>query len=218
MKHHKRLMAIPAVAVAVLALTAASCEKQPPTTDPAWAWQVAGDSITLQTIVYGGDMHGAQTENLVGNGWQAKDAQPQLTNNVYTPGHSPAIFAMAFGWNYAAAPDAVFGEAEANQLFEMAFSPEASACVVIVLPGGRPDREITQVRTGLTALHQARLDQGLRSALVDWQPTVNQHPEYIVPDGLHLSNVDVDQDGRWDSAVAFADMLESGRQDCLGQS
>lgn len=202
-KRRTRLAA--AAAVAAIAFAGVACE---PTDDPAWTWQIAGDSITFQAGYYGGDLHGAQTAGLVGLGWQAANAQDQLTANVNNPEHSPRTFAMAFGWNYAD----VYGQAEANELYAMAFTPDPAACVVIVLPGGRPDPNITRVRSDLTALHEARLGNGLRSVLVDWQPILDVHPEYLDVDGVHLAPSPAVP---WDSAIAFADMLEAGRQECL---
>lgn len=203
-----------------IALSMGSCEKQAPTADPAWAYQVSGDSVTFQAFYYGGDRHGANDTDLVGIGWEAEHAQAQLNENVYTKGHSPGRFVMAFGQNYADA----YTEADRNEVMALMFTPCSAAdqcggvraCVVVVLPyrAGPGDPEIAAYRKHVMELATARRNGGSPTVVVDWAPIAKAHPEYLHPDGVHLSSRDADGDGRWDAAVAFADLIWSGAEQC----
>ena len=196
----KRVLMLVAVG---LLIVVSACHKTPPTSDPVWSFQATGDSVLFQAEFYGGGS-GANTQGLVGLGWEAKHAQPRLDENVHIDGHSPAVLVMAFGQNYAD----VYGQAESDELFRMMFTPHDSACVVVVLPSMRQNMD--RVRADLQTLAWARSGQGKPTRVVDWQTRVSAHPEYLDADGVHLSSTDANGNGRWDSSEAFLQMMSGG--------
>jgi hypothetical protein len=216
-----KLLVTSVLALVLLALTACHGAKHTPTLDPAWTYQVAGDSVTWNALMPtsienggGGDRHGANIDGLVFYGWRARDAQPRLSQNVSTEGRSPAVFAFAFGQNYANQ----YGSAESAELFTMANSVydqvPGATCVVVVLPyrAGPGDPEIQRVRNDLVTISDTRASQGKPTVRVDWRDY--EQPGDLHSDNVHLNDTDADGNGAWDSAEHFSQMLEDGRQQC----
>lgn len=192
------------VALVALLATAMACEPVPDRIS------LAGDSVLLTAGYNGGGFRGADYAEKIGLGWEAKHAQPRLTADVAARPVPPSVSVQAFGQNYGDR----YQEPEKAQLMSLVFTPDPDACVVLVLPhpgiSGSHGVRIRAVRQTLIELAAARPN----TVTVDWSGVVQVHPEHLAGDGVHLSPIDQDGDGRWDAAEAYMDLIWSGVEAC----
>lgn len=199
--------------VIIIGLTAAltlSCKK-PPVPDRV---ALTGDSVIWQSLRYGGDYHGADTDQKVAPGTVASWAIPRVERDVDGYATSPSVLVIAFGQNYSE-PNA-YGQTQRQDLFRLVYDPADAACVVVVLPDNtRGSTHLEQVRADLTALADSRP----HTVLVDLTDLFDAHPEYLSADRVHL-DVPVYED--WvaagsvpePEAIAFAQFVWSGVDRC----
>lgn len=207
--HNLKKLAAIGAAVALLVLGAA-CKKPPVPGRVA----VTGDSVIWQSLLYGGDYHGADTDQKVAPGTVASWAIPRVERDVDGYTTSPSVLVVAFGQNYAE-PNA-YGQTQRQDLFRLVYDPADTACVVVVLPDNtRGSTHVDQVRADLTTLANSRP----HSVLVDLTDLFTAHPEYLNADHVHL---DVPPYEDWvaaggvpePEAVAFAELVWSGVERC----
>jgi hypothetical protein len=145
-----------------------------------------GASIMAQANGYGGTFDGpiyadagrtpAQAAPIVG---QQTDAHPT----------APVVLADV---EHNGARDGAWSTADRNAEFAMIFASEA--CTVIVTPGYRPGlpyaATLEQAEADIRAMAAQRATLGYPTVVVDWQPIVNAHPEYLqpAPDYVHLTD------------------------------
>lgn len=138
---------------------------------------IGGDSLTIQTG-YAGHLPAADV--VAGLGWQAEDVRPGVDGYASDPARSPRTMVVALGQNDAAnGLDAI----DRDQLQQLATAVHADACVAWVLPwytGSDPTR-----RAGIDAYRTWVQARG--EPTVDWKPPAQAHPDYIDPDGIHLT-------------------------------
>lgn len=164
---------------------------------------IAGDSVTLQSLLYSGDDRGWDLAEKVGLGWKAVHAQPRLTADVDGLETSPSVLVMAFGHNYHGwSPD------YENELLMLAATPAEGSCTVVMLP----------YYEGTDAAHQADIDAyrgwafRLRDALPDRIVLVDATSAlagHLATDGVHL----VEGDGA--TGNAFLYQAQRGVDRCL---
>lgn len=203
------------LALAAAATVAAACQPAIKATPTPGRTAMAGDSIGLQANFYGGggtDATSWDTDQKIGLGWQAENAQPRVTADVATAGRSPARLVVEFGHNYATG----FTTGHRNAVLAMLYSPDPSACVVAVLPyapstlSAAHRQAIAQYRQLLATVAELRP----HTVLVDWQPIAQAHPDYLAADGVHL-NITAAPDGQpQPAAQAFIAMLGAGLARC----
>ncbi len=191
------------IVVSVLVLLAAgalggACTWWPSPTEPPF---VGGDSLTVQAAITEGAL--PQGWDVVSSlGWQAEDVQPGLDARVTDPARSPGKVVFALGQNDAANG---FDHTDADQLAKLAQTPHPSACIRWVLPhySGTDTVKaagIEQLRTWMAA-YAAAHGQGT----VDWRPEAQAHPEFIDPDGTHLTTA-----GR----LAYGQLIQEAMATC----
>ena len=197
-------------AVVALLVMGVACKKPPVPGRVA----VAGDSVIWQSLLYGGEYHGADFEQKTAPGTVAAHAIPRVERDVDGYTTSPDVLVIAFGQNYAE-PNA-YGATQKQDLMRLVYDPADAACVVVVLPdNARGSTHVNQVRADLTTLANSRP----RSVIVDWTTVVAAHPEYLNADHVHLE-VPLYED--WvaaggvpePEAVAFAELVWSGVERC----
>lgn len=169
---------------------------------------MAGDSVIWQSMLYGGNYPGYDTEAKVYPGWRATHAQPRVIQDVAGTSTSPDVLVIEFGHNYTQ-----LGPNEQAELFAITFAPHFATCVVWVKPHPAPHNTtvINQVRQAIDDLAAARS----HTVTVDWSPIVQANPEFLNEDGVHLNvpewyyGVPVQA-----PAVAFSEMVNEGISRC----
>lgn len=188
-KGARRLIGL-AGAVLILALAASACEPAPPPPLPGTV-DVAGDSVSAQAFGYTTARPGvtarANTE-MVRYGWGCHDVEARLRQHIAA--RRPEILIWALGPNDA---NPATGGYELSDLACWAGAFEDThpeTCIVVVLPGYGAGiapawaREIDEARGYVPQTLAGRAN----TVTVDWQPIVDQHPEYMQADGIHKGN------------------------------
>jgi hypothetical protein len=214
---------VAALTAALTFLSGPTAAAQDPTTsssttvppDPV-SIDVVGDSLTAQAHEYLGGWVNApssDTQRIAEPGWDMDDAEaPYAASVAESP---PDVTVLALGPNDAALPagwdlyDIVQWHGFLNDQV-----PDGS-CLVLVLPRFGPaanatwSREVNEARGYMVDL----VSPGgqwppppIDVVLVDWYLPPTVHPDYLMPDGIHLSGVDDNapararQDQYWDGA------------------
>jgi GDSL-like lipase/acylhydrolase family protein len=176
----------------------ASCTWPPSPTEPPF---VGGDSLTVQTSITEGALPPGW--DVVSNlGWQAENVQPNLTERVSDRTRSPGRVVFALGQNDGGNG---FDATDAQQLTQLAETPHGDACIRWLLPhyAGTDPTHITgiqAVRDWIT-VYAAAHGQGT----FDWRPRAQAHPEYVDPDGIHLTTA-----GR----LAYGQLIQEAMASC----
>lgn len=209
------------VALAAGCATLTACEPVPGTVD------IVGDSLTIQGILSNPDVE-PDTDVYAGLGWrvdggyEAPSPQEHLDANVVrqdcTAGDSdcdpnlsyprPEVVVVALGTNDARPANGGWDLADVGRFDELVNrTVHDDACVAIVLPA---------YGDGIAASYAAEVDHARRdlvtvagwrdgpTVVADWAEDIAAHPEWIEPDGIHLTGPDA-YAGRWavyDEAIA----------------
>ncbi len=180
-----------AAAFAAALILTSACQSTPTPQAPVpGRVLVAGDSITMQAIYWGGDRGWDHTDTVM-MGWQAEDAQPGVTQAVTDPARSPETLVIAFGEN-----DQIggFDTTDQWQAIQLALSPAPGACTVLVKPyyTGTDQARLTGIADVRAWDDQMALIYPDRIETVDWAPIATEHPGYIDEDGIHLKTTQTD--------------------------
>lgn len=183
----RRRCFVGALCLATVALAGAACvpEPRPGSVD------VAGDSLTIQAFYNGGFGEGAPSDLdvIADNGWTVGNAQRRVDANILAG--RPSVLVVAFATNDAHPWHGGWTSSDVAAFRRMMSAPHPSACVVLVLPGWGAGASIEhgyhmhQARSALSRLARERP----RTVVVDWLPVLQAHPEYLRPDGIHLSGL-----------------------------
>lgn len=158
---------------------------------------VLGDSVSQQAFQPNGDGVNVYTANapapdkrdiFVYMGWAVPNVQPHATDMAKI--RWPEKLIAAVGLNDATTLWGSDGWTvdDVSRFRTLINTPHVNSCVAIVLPGygvgANPAwaAQIDEARVDLAALATERP----HTITVDWQPVINQHPEYIDEDGIHL--------------------------------
>jgi hypothetical protein len=185
---------------------------------------VAGDSLTVQAMAPGpGRTAPRDLEVHAGLGWTAASVQPELDESVAATPIGTLIVALGTndssllvgtdGWT----PDDV------TQFRRLMSTPEASACVVLVLPGHGAAidpayaTEMDEARAALRALAWERGTTGAGpTVLVDWQTVIDRQPTLLAGDGIHLADDPATHAASAASSAARTDLYWQGVRQCGG--
>lgn len=128
-------------------------------------------------------------------GWTAAHVQPEVEAAV-AEGEVDALV-VALGTNDSGVGVGLDGWSPADvELFRQLIAlPGPEACVVIVLPGSGDGIdpahavEMDEARFDLISLAEQRgeVEGGGPTVVVDWQATIDAHPELIAEDGIHFA-------------------------------
>lgn len=195
---------------------------------------VTGDSTMFQALYYStstvddGWDHGqfdagndpnTPDDDLVQIGAEAEDLHPDVQRAVDDPNRSPEVLVVAVGHNdVAVGGTGVSGQSrdgwtdqDALQVLSLLAAPEdGSTCTVAVLPGylGADPVHAANIAAMRTFVAESvALNPGSMAA-VDWQTVIDVHPEYLAPDGIHLS-------GAAEASNAFIELVDSGVNECF---
>lgn len=144
---------------------------------------IGGDSLTIQTAYAG---HLPDFGVVAGLGWQAEDVHHGRAGHdgvaawAEDPERSPHTLVVALGQNDAANG---LDTTDRAQLQQLADATHPDTCVAWVLPwytGTDPTRV-----AGINAYRTWAQTRG--EPTVDWRPQAQAHPEYVDPDGIHLT-------------------------------
>lgn len=159
---------------------------------------VVGDSVSQQAFDPNADGTFTYTANaptpesyrrvFAHMGWTVSDVQTTTSN--YAIFRWPQKFVVAMGLNEAGT---MFGgdgwtSADLDRFRTLINTSLSGTCTVLVLPGHGAGAdaawaaEIDEARAALVQLATERP----RTYTVDWQPVIDQHPEYVDEDGIHL--------------------------------
>jgi hypothetical protein len=186
--------------------TSSSTTSVPP--DPV-SIDVVGDSLTAQAREYLGgwvDAPSSDTQRIAEPGWDMDDAEAPYAASVAA--NPPDVTVLALGPNDAALPAGwdLYDIAQWHGFLNNQV-PDGS-CLVLVLPRFGPtanaawSREVNEARGYMVDL----VSPPITVVLEDWYLPITPHPDYLMPDGIHLSGVDDNapaharQDLMWDGA------------------
>ncbi len=213
----RRYNKIGALALAALSLVGLACKEEPVPGRVA----LGGDSLSFQSDYYAGIPAGWDVEGKVGIGWQAEHVQARATQDVEDPAASPEVFVIALGQNDVATSVGRdgFTQEDRDQILELASTPHDNACVAFVKPWYQPPAGapvdpdqfvgIGAYRAYIDGLVASNPD---RYRSVDWRPLAEAHPEYVDPDGVHLTTT-VEAGG---GVFAYKALLEEAAAACQG--
>ena len=171
---------------------------------------VVGDSVTQQAFDPNADGTFSYTANAptVANrgvfaaaGWAVPQVQDTVNN--YSIFRWPERLVVAMGLNDAStlAGDG-WNTDDLNRFRTLINTPQSNTCVVLVLPGHAATGSTPWFSQWATEIDQARADltqlatERPRTMLIDWQTVIDQNPQYMDEDGIHLltPNTNPDQD------------------------
>lgn len=173
------------LATGALALAACKPEPDPGTVD------LVGDSITVQAILAGSG-HPDEPGDLdthSGLGWQADDVTPWVHNQVADA--RPETLIVALGVNDAAPRNGGWTWGDVADWVELLDAPHPDACVAVILPAVGPGAdpahaaEVDRARTDITAM---ATDRDGPTVVADWAPVIEESPDLLDPDGIHLAD------------------------------
>jgi hypothetical protein len=188
---------------------------------------VAGDSLTFTATWDHGPGHGAPAdlEWAAWLGWTAADAQSPLDAAVAAQGPVDTLV-VALGTNDSSVADGGDGwtDADLDRFRQLIATAGSGACVVVVLPGHgagldpRHAAEMDQARADLAGLADQRRHTAGNgpTVVVDWQATVDAHPELIAADGIHLTPDAGTGEVSADAATARTTVYWRGVDACTG--
>lgn len=211
----RRYTKIGACAIAALSLTGLACKQEPVPGRVA----LGGDSLSFQAGWYAGLPPEWDINQKVGIGWQAEHVQPQASADVENPELSAAIFVIALGQNDVAtsAGRDGFTQEDRDQILALAQTPHDSACVAFVKPWYQPPAgaPVDQTHVEGIAAYRDLVDlivasNPTRYRSVDWKPLAQAHPEYLDPDGIHLTTTPEAGGG----TTAYRALLEAAAAAC----
>jgi hypothetical protein len=194
---------LPVLAACAAALVAAACE--PP--------MHFGASVMAQADGYGGTFDGPVYAQA---GRTPAEAAPIVGEQTDAHPTAPVVLADV---EHNGASDGTWSTADRNAEFAMIFASEA--CTVIVMPGYRPGlpyaTTLDAAESDIRQMAAQRAALGYPTVVVDWQPVVNAHPEYIqpAPDYVHLTD---DPSGgtteETDADSAYTGLIRDGLAAC----
>lgn len=161
---------------------------------------VVGDSLTVQAHEYLGgwvDAPSSDVEKIAAPGWSVAEAQGPY--NASVAAHPPDVTVLALGPNDAAGT-AGWDLGDIVRWYDFLRTTPARSCVAVVLPRFGPSaplawaREVNEARGYIVDLvapgGQFAPPPERTIFLVDWYLPPAVHPDYLAPDGVHLSGVD----------------------------
>lgn len=156
---------------------------------------VAGDSLTFQALAHGpGASAPADLEVHANLGWTAANVQGQLEASVADVPVGTLVVALGTNDSALVGGDGWTSD-DTTRFRELILTPEASTCVVLVLPGHGPSidpayaAEMDEAREALQALAWERGSAPGEgpTVVVDWQTVIDRQPAVLAGDGIHLA-------------------------------
>lgn len=195
---------------------------------------VTGDSTMFQALYYSSSTvddewdHGqfdtandpaTPNDDMVQLGAEAEDLHPDVQRAVDDPNRSPEVLVVAVGHNDVAVGGTGVGgqprdgwtDTDALQVLSLLAAPEDGVtCTVAVLPGYRGTDSVRAA--GIAAMRTFVADAVVKNpgsmTMVDWQAVIDQHPEFLASDGVHLS-------GAAEASNAFVELIDTGVNECF---
>jgi hypothetical protein len=159
---------------------------------------VVGDSVTQQAFDPDGDGTNSYTTNAPADrnifakmGWTTKDVQTTVNN--YSIFRHPQKLVVAVGLNDASTFFSDGWTADDLTRFRTLLNtPNANTCIALVLPGHAETGSTSWFNSWAAQIDEARADlitlaaERPRTVIIDWQTVIDEHPEYVDEDGIHL--------------------------------
>jgi hypothetical protein len=161
---------------------------------------VVGDSVSQQAFDPNADGSftyttsappSAKRKVLAHMGWDATDVEGAVSNNATL--RWPEKLVVGVGLVDAAT---LFGDGwtptDLDHFRTLINTPHTSTCVAIVLPGHGATGDTPWFAAWATEIDEARVDlaqlatERPHTMTIDWQTVLDQHPEYVDNDGIHL--------------------------------
>jgi GDSL-like Lipase/Acylhydrolase family len=185
---------------------------------------VGGDSLTFTAMWDHGPGEGAPADLTWAAwlGWTAADVQPQLDSAVAN-GRADTVV-IALGTNDSSLSDGDgWSATDVKRFQQLIDAAPSTACVVIVLPGygdgvdPQHAAEMDEARGDLNDLANSGRNAAQGSTVVvDWQAQLDDRPDLLAADGIHLASDPVTGDVSAEAAAARTNLYWQGVRACAG--